>query len=249
MAVNYYSAKSGDWDSPIWTMNPNDKNAKLIKLPETLSNEDRLIVRHHIKNNQKLVDLGYKIKAPISVELGAKLEIQGTLRLKDYYLSNECKVEIQENLYLDGNSNICGNGDLVVGGGINKSEESFICSNIPVELDYFNANYSDDGIKIEWYSASLIEDLTFELEKSTDGINFEAILDNKNSSESNSRKFSLKDKNLNNETELVYYRLKQMDNSGRHNYSYIIFTDLNKISSANLEYSNQENNYKLTSLD
>ena len=249
MAVNYYSAKSGDWDSPIWTMNPNDKNAKLIKLPETLTDEDRLIVRHHVKNSKLIVDLGEKIRAPISVELGAKLEIQGTLRLKDYYLTNECKVEIQENLYLDGNSNICGNGDLVVGGGIKKSEESSICSNIPVELDYFNAVYLEDGIKIEWYNSSIIADLKFELEKSTDGIKFEAILDNKNISVANSRKFTLEDRNLNTETDLVYYRLKQIDNSGKQNYSYIIYTDLNKISSANIQHSKNLYNDEITSTD
>ena len=75
------------------------------------------------------------------------------------------------------------------------------------------------------------------------------FLDNKNISVANSRKFTLEDRNLNTETDLVYYRLKQMDNSGKHNYSYIIYTDLNKISSANIQHSKNLYNDEITSTD
>jgi len=250
MAVNYYSAKSGDWDSPIWTLNPNDKNSKLIKLPETLSNEDRLIVRHHVKNSKQIVNLGDKIQAPISVENGAKLEIEGNLRLTNYFLSNECKVEIHENLYLDGQSNICGNGDLVIGGNINKSNESSICSNIPVELGYFKALYQEDGIVIEWYSFSIINDLRFELQKSNDGLNFETVKMFNNSSEVESKNYLFKDSSFNPDSDLVYYRLKQLDNTDRHNYSEIITVDLSEITAQIDELTYRfPYNMKITSRD
>jgi hypothetical protein len=223
MAVNYYSAKSGDWDSPVWTLNPLDKNVKLIKLPETLSDEDRLIVRHHIKNTNQLVNLGEKIRAPILVENGAKLEIEGNLRLNNYSLSNECKIEIHKNLYLNGSSNICGAGDLAVGGHINKNDNAFICSNVPIELEYFEATYLNDGVLITWQSLSIIKDLKFELQKSYDGINFEkmTIVDNDIISENHHYAFLDKDSKEN--SEMVYYRLKQIDNTERFNYSEIYY--------------------------
>lgn len=143
-----------------------------------------------------------------------------SLMAVNYYSVKSGNRDIDKSLYTESLSKFCA-GDF--GDNINKFNSDYSCSNKNVELDYFNATFLNEGIMIKWQSYSNNKDLKFELQKSYDGIYFEklAIIENDCTSEDNYYTFLDTELKLN--SEIVYYRLKQIDNADRVNYSDIIY--------------------------
>ncbi len=102
-------------------------------------------------------------------------------------------------------------------------DNSYHFSDKALELDYFNAAFLNEGIMIKWQIFSNNKDLKFELQKSYDGIFFEklTIIDIDCTSEDNF--YTYLDTELKLNSEIVYYRLKQIENTNRFNYSDIIY--------------------------
>ena len=92
---------------------------------------------------------------------------------------------------------------------------------LPVTLISFEvAKYNEDQIKLEWISASEIDNAFYTVESSTDGINFEAVANVDGAGNSDAVLFySFIDTKPSNG--LSFYRLKQTDFSGKSEYSEI----------------------------
>ena len=93
---------------------------------------------------------------------------------------------------------------------------------LPIELIYFTATINDFDIELNWETASEINNSGFEIQKSTDGINFTTISwINGNGTSSSINDYSYTDlKSLN--SGVIYYRFKQIDNNGEFKYSQIV---------------------------
>ncbi|MBZ0199412.1 MAG: T9SS type A sorting domain-containing protein [Ignavibacteriaceae bacterium] len=95
---------------------------------------------------------------------------------------------------------------------------------IPVELISFNASVVDDGIKIEWATATETNNAGFTLERSRDEQNFEAVTYQKGSGTSTTKNlYSYVDGSV--EYGVYFYRLKQSDFDGSFKYLNVLSVD------------------------
>lgn len=85
---------------------------------------------------------------------------------------------------------------------------------LPVTYLYFNAEQINNTVLLKWQTTQEINNKFYYIQKSIDGINYETI---GNVKASNSMNYLFEDKHL--EHVLVYYRLIQVDNDGKENYS------------------------------
>jgi len=110
---------------------------------------------------------------------------------------------------------------------------------LPIELISFKGEITDNGNLLEWSTASEINNDYFNLERSTDGINFEtiAIIDGAGNS-STKLSYDAIDQHPFNGTN--YYRLKQTDLNNKYSYSEIIFIKYNQGQNVNI-YPNPSN--------
>ena len=96
-------------------------------------------------------------------------------------------------------------------------------SPLPVELLYFTARWQDDVceiVQMEWATATEINNDYFEIQRSTDGINFTAIKQEQGAGNSNTI-IVYTETNVNPVKDISYYRLKQVDFNGEFSYSNI----------------------------
>ena len=93
---------------------------------------------------------------------------------------------------------------------------------VPVELSSFSAKYSGNSVALSWKTATEINNYGFKIERKKDNGNWEDIGFVHGNGTSNSIKdYSFADKNLL-ESSKLYYRLKQIDNSGSYKYSNVV---------------------------
>ncbi len=97
--------------------------------------------------------------------------------------------------------------------------DSWGTSALPVNFTSFNATINNKQTNLSWTTASEINNKGFEIERSTDGVNFETIGFVKGNSNSNRvNKYSFIDANHSS----AFYRLKQIDFDGKFDYSNVI---------------------------
>lgn len=99
------------------------------------------------------------------------------------------------------------------------------CTPLPIELLYFNVemNSCTENI-LTWSTATELNNKTFELERSNDGMNFHKITEINGAGNSTSvLKYKYSDMNL--ELGINYYRLKQVDYDGQFKYTNLISVD------------------------
>lgn len=96
---------------------------------------------------------------------------------------------------------------------------------LPVELTSFTANASDGKVTLNWKTASEINNMGFELERSIDNNNFYriAFIDGHGTTQ-NIQEYTYIDKINSRE---IYYRLKQIDFDGSFEYSSIVKVENN----------------------
>jgi hypothetical protein len=94
-----------------------------------------------------------------------------------------------------------------------------ICNIIlPVELSSFKAEKNNSAVNVEWITMSEKNSRNFEVERSTDGVNFEKINEVKSRGYSASKSnYAIKDQFP--QRGINYYRLKQNDIDGSYKYS------------------------------
>jgi hypothetical protein len=96
---------------------------------------------------------------------------------------------------------------------------------LPVKLLSLQASASGNDVLVTWSTASEINNKGFEVESSTDEVNFNYVGFVKGANNSQSvRNYSLTDANAMNTNvgNVIYYRLKQLDNNGRFTYSNVV---------------------------
>ncbi|MFN3916588.1 MAG: T9SS type A sorting domain-containing protein [Flavobacteriales bacterium] len=98
-------------------------------------------------------------------------------------------------------------------------------SGLPVELIYFKAEAKGNIIKINWATASEINNERFEIEKSKNGVTWEVAEKKPGLGSSSSVVYyTLNDNNP--YYGLSYYRLKQVDYDGSYSYSQIVAVEV-----------------------
>lgn len=91
---------------------------------------------------------------------------------------------------------------------------------LPVKLLYFKAAYNGAGVDLGWATASEKNNSHFTIERSSNGLDFEELLQVKSSAEA-SGKTDYKEIDQQPLDGMSYYRLKQTDRDGSSNYSQI----------------------------
>ncbi len=108
-------------------------------------------------------------------------------------------------------------------GGLNNNQTACLAASLilPIELISLTANCSDGSVKVDWATASEINNDYFTLERSADGVNFEELTIVSGAGNSNNIvSYSWLDDNPT--SDIAYYRLKQTDFNGAFSYSEII---------------------------
>ena len=103
-----------------------------------------------------------------------------------------------------------------------------IISPLPVELLYFRGNtISDNNIRLEWVTTSEVNNDYFTIERSYNGIEFDAIGELKGAGESrNTITYSFIDNQFEKRKSNLYYRLRQTDYNGNSALSEVIAMSL-----------------------
>jgi hypothetical protein len=96
---------------------------------------------------------------------------------------------------------------------------------IPVELTSFTAIAKDEGVLLNWTTATEINNHIFEIERKTEKTEFRTIgYVEGNGTTTEPRSYSFTDRNA--ENGINYYRLKQIDYNGTFSYSPIVEVDV-----------------------
>ena len=85
---------------------------------------------------------------------------------------------------------------------------------LPVSLLYFNAQCDDGSVALKWATASETNTSHFDVEKTTDGYNWDVIY-TINAQGNSSSEVSYQARDFNTSSTLTYYRLKQVDLDGQ----------------------------------
>ncbi len=108
------------------------------------------------------------------------------------------------------------------------------CAPLPVELLHFDALAEQKNIALRWQTISETNNAGFEIQRSSDGRNFQSLsfIEGKGNS-FEQQEYSFEDKNLR-KGQVYYYRLKQIDFDGQFEYSEVISAQLKGNSNAAL---------------
>lgn len=93
---------------------------------------------------------------------------------------------------------------------------------LPVELTSFNAKCDGNKVNIYWTTASESNNDFFEIERSSDGINFSSIVKINSQSSNSSQPLNYTALDNNPLDGKSYYRLKQVDKDGKYSYSSLV---------------------------
>jgi len=129
-------------------------------------------------------------------------------------------------------------GRMLVGGGFTNVDGSISANHIagftdsenpfPVELNTFTAVIENGKVNLKWRTESEINNYGFDVECSTDKVNWEAKGFVKGHGNSNKRQdYSFLDAVPTESIQCIWYRLKQIDNDGQFNYSEAVEVSLN----------------------
>lgn len=102
---------------------------------------------------------------------------------------------------------------------------------LPVELVSFSASIIGAGVELSWSTASELNNSGFDVQRSTDGVNFTSLgFVRGNGTTTSTSNYTFVDEMLRNAYyPVVYYRLKQVDYTGEFTYSSVIEIDMNGV--------------------
>ncbi|KAA3437837.1 Ig-like domain-containing protein [Rufibacter hautae] len=164
----------------------------------TFGDSDAFITAFSIDNNYSIPGVSYRI-------------VNGQLRM---YVSNRSLLE--SDLYMPTIRTTDANG-----GTSTLSPTVIIGTPLPVTLTSFTASATNNGIKLNWTTASEKDNAYFQVERSINGNTFLSIGQvNGNGTSSVAKNYSFTDGSAPAGT--VYYRLKQVDVNGAFEYSKVV---------------------------
>jgi len=124
---------------------------------------------------------------------------------------------------ITGVGNIEGDGDLDVGGEIGDDVTISDGIALPITLVFFEAEYINGIVYLNWATASEINNSHIELLKSYNGKNWEVIKNFQGYGTTNYLKHYKYIDNESSSNNIIYYRLKQYDYDGKYTYHNIIY--------------------------
>jgi len=180
-----------------------------------------------IANNNLTLVLGtLTIKGNLDMNNSASMDITGDVQIDgDFIAGTNADVNINagSNLNVDGSYNV-GNGSVMTGEGSATGNpctgpvDFCINSPLPVELTSFEITKSVNGLKLDWQTATELNNDYFDVERSEDGMNFYAIARmGGHGTTTNAQQYRYTDKAP--LAKIEYYRLKQVDFDGAFEYS------------------------------
>jgi hypothetical protein len=127
----------------------------------------------------------------------------------------------------DNNSTVNTTAKTITNGTANTAMGVFtgtdVTAPLPVQLTNFTATANDNHVLLSWTTASELNNKGFEVERSSDGNKFEYVgfVKGKGTTQ-RTNSYNLTDKDAFNRSNLLYYRLKQIDFDGSYSYSNIV---------------------------
>jgi hypothetical protein len=116
---------------------------------------------------------------------------------------------------------------------------------LPVTILGFTANYeSANNVKVSWATTNEINAAYYEVERSSDGIGFNGVAQEDASQSLNPvHSYSINDQLYNINSNIIYYRLRIVDNDGKYTYSNVVSVKLNQPQNNFSIYPNPVDNY------
>lgn len=202
---------STDLRTPGNTININDS----LTITGTLDGSQNLTLNVNPSGRLVIDDWSSSKDNRITVNITGKMTVNNDMTLGgDADITIDGTLNISGDLTAGNNSSLSGSGTVTVGGACFEGNTNF-CSQgpLPVELLYFNADQGSGGVRIEWSTASELNNDYFTLERSKDGIRFDLISTIQGNGTVNStNNYQYTDTNP--PLGLVYYRLSQTDYDG-----------------------------------
>lgn len=175
------------------------------------------------------------VKGNIQMNNGASISVTGSVDVEgDFIAGNNASVSISGggSVNVDGTVTVGMNGNLTgppgsfTAGGCAQGGGSSFCDNgtLPVELLFFKALATTSQIKLTWATASELNSDYFQIEKSSDGLNYETLLQVSAQGNSTSRV----DYETYDEKPKIgksYYRLKEIDVDGKEIIYQVVLVD------------------------
>jgi len=101
-------------------------------------------------------------------------------------------------------------------------------SELPVELESFSASVASDGVELKWHTATEVNNYGFEILRSESDNDWEKIgFVNGNGNSNSPKYYSFNDNDIH--TGKYSYRLKQIDNDGKYEFSEIIVVEVGTV--------------------
>jgi len=121
---------------------------------------------------------------------------------------------------------------------------------LPVTILGFNANYvAANNVKVSWSTTDEVNASYFAVERSSNGSDFTEVTQvNAIESINPVHNYSINDQLFNVNSNVVYYRLRIVDNDGKYNYSKIIPVNLDQPENSISVYPNPVDNYAVVNL-
>lgn len=127
-------------------------------------------------------------------------------------LSPNAPAQVSGSMYFRSKPDVSDFSPFIVSG-----EPSFL----PIELLYLSGKVENHAALIEWATATELQNKGFEIEKSMDAVSFETIgFVAGNGTTTTNQYYSFEDRSFD---QAAYYRLRQIDEDGRFEYTEIIF--------------------------
>lgn len=212
------AANNGDWEAKsTWNPKRLPADGDSIVIPEA--------IQVTVNDMNKLDDVRIAIYGTLVFEKG-KLKLDEASRVIVQTTGKITGTGADEQISIDNVFKFKGNELLVVGysyadattGNIPNGFKQIAPITLPVIFQSFYAIRQSANIQLNWITSQEENNSHFEVERSTDGLNYKTIavvLGALNSSLQN--KYSLTDKNITDA--VVYYRLRQVDMNGQAHYS------------------------------
>ncbi len=182
------------------------------------------------------------VKGNIQMSNDASISVMGNVEVDgDFTAGNNTNVSIVAGGHIDvagtvtvgDNSNLLGLPGSFTAGGCSEGSGSTFCTSgtLPVDLLYFRAEPQVDHIRLVWETASELNADYFQIEKSTDGLNFDELNRIPAAGNSTERiRYELRDEKPH--LGKSYYRLKQADTDGAVRVFSIVLVDFTGLRSS-----------------
>jgi len=250
----YYSLKNGDFLNKVdgvWGTStttscncvPDDDGVCRIDIPS-----NQVVHIRHTITSSCTIYIG--ANSYVVVEAGGTLTLSGGAdMIGDGFLQIDPggTVSVDGDVNLGGNSTVINNGYMFIGGNLAITGSGYICGTgilkidgsisggppcntliiLPIELLYFKGETTASSVDLYWETATEQNNDYFDIERSTDGVNYTELKRIKSKAlrgnSSSNLKYNVTDENP--IKGISYYRLKQTDLDKKFQYSSIISID------------------------